>query len=565
MFHSRRLLLIAGWLASLLCTDLPAQEAAAVINVRDFGAVPDDSVCDLAAIRRAVASARTGRVRAISFEAGVYDLEVKNPEKEIAIDLNGFDNLVFAGAVHPDGSPATVLLRKYEFSGSMAARQILRAIKCRHIRLKNFVLDNAPRYTTAGRVVEKDGDRVIIEIFNGNPAIDGCVFYCGNAWDLKTGSLKKIGSLTFGADVAANEGACTLRLLPQTEPAGLRRMALVNARVAAMLDVGDGVSWHFGWEGNQLNVTMSEDVWLENIHTYNAIGFCASVSRSKDIVARNLVFSPRGNQLAVGSRDGLMLSCNRGRVVMDGLHIEGVRWDGQNAHGIFLWTKDVLDGRTVVLESRKGAQNVEIQPGSSVGFYTSPDEERVLTVRQAVLKRDGAGKYHYQVSFEEELPPGLDSRMPVCVYAWNMDDYVVKNSRFKNIAGCASLVRNRGVTIENCIYENIMYPAVMIGPAIQEQEGPVARNIVVRNSRFINCGWQTRHGAAGAVSAKAQVWKNSLTPFMRDLRIEGNYFEDCDVAVQVEDAINARVAGNEFSRVKNKILGKNLRDSILLE
>ncbi|OAM90281.1 hypothetical protein AW736_00915 [Termitidicoccus mucosus] len=547
-----------------LCASLLALNASG-INVRDFGAVADDSICDLAAIRRAVAFARANNVREINFDPGTYDLEVKNPEKEIAIDLNGFEDLVFAGAVNADGTPATLLLRKYEFSGNISARQILRAIKCKHIHLKNFVLDNAPRYTTAGKVVEKDGDRVIMEIFDGNPAIDGCVFYCGNAWDLKTGSLKKIGSLTFGADVAANEGAYTLRLLPQTASTAPRRMVLANAKVAAMLDVGDGVSWHFGWEGNQLNVTMSEDVRLENIHTYNAMGFCASVSRSKDVFASNLVFKPAGNQLAVGSRDGLMLSCNRGRVVMDGLHIEGVRWDGQNAHGIFLWTREIMDSRTVVLESRRGSQNVEIQPGSSVGFYTAPDEERVLTVRQAVLKKDGAGKYHYQISFEEELPPGLDSSMPVCVYAWNMDDYVVKNSRFRNIAGCASLVRNRGVKIENCIYENIMYPAVMIGPAIQEQEGPVARNIMVKNNRFINCGWQTRHGAVGAVSAKVQVWKNALAPFMRDLQIEGNYFENCDVAVQVEDAINARVAGNSFNNVKDKILGKNLRDSMLLE
>ncbi len=553
---------------AVLCAGCISLGAAVGIRVSDFGAVADDSACDLEAIRKAVAYARSNNIREIRFEAGTYELHVKNPGREAAIALNGFQDLVFSGATNPDGSPATVLLRKYKFSTNMNARQIIRAAKCKNIRIKNFILDNAPRYTTAGKVVEKNGDRIVMEIFDGNPAIDGTVFYCGNAWDLKTRTLKKIGSLTFGADVAADEKAHKLTLLPQTVPGAARRMALTNAKVAARLDIGDGVSWHFGFMGNQLNVTESEDVHLENIRTLNAIGFCASVSRSKNVFARDFVIKPEGNQLAVGSRDGLMLSCNRGTVVMDNLHIEGVRWDGQNAHAIFLWLKERLDESTALFESKggmAGKQNVQIQSGSKIGFHVGRDDERQLTVRQADLLKNGSGGFYYKIAFEERIPIEVNSNSPVCVYAWNMDDYTVKNSRFRNIAGCASLVRNSGARLENCIYEYIMYPAVMAGPAISEQEGPVTRDVLVKNCRFMNCGWQSRHGARAAVGVKTQIWKGRVVPLMRNIRVESNYFENCDTGVQIEGVRDSAVCGNTFVNVARKVMSDDIMASLIKE
>lgn len=200
----------------LISFSLALCAGAQTVKVADFGAIPNDGKCDKHAVRMAYQHAKQTKAKELVFDKGTYDFEIDDPTKEAALDLFEFENFCVRGEVNADGSPATLLLRHYKFASNMTGLQILRAIRCKNFSVKNLAFDNSPRYSSAGKVVEIAEDRVVIEVFKGNPAIDGCVFYCGNVWDLKTKYLKKgAPSLTYGDEIAADEDSYKMRVLPK--------------------------------------------------------------------------------------------------------------------------------------------------------------------------------------------------------------------------------------------------------------------------------------------------------------------------------------------------------------
>jgi len=497
----------------------------------------------------------------VRLAAGVYDLFVDDPSKEIAIEINRANDFTFAGEPAANGEPATTLLRHYKLRLGINGKQTLRAANCKNINIKNLTFDDNPRYMTAGKIISNDGETLTIEIFEGNPVLEDGLLYCCNLWDLKTKTLLKVPSQSYGADVDARPEEFRTKLSGLSAN-GLKLVNVKNAKIASIAKVGDGISWHFGFNGNVFNVTMSEDIYVENINMHAAIGFCGSISRSKNIYVKNYRLYPAGNQLAVGSRDGLMLGCDTGKVVMENLRLEGVRWDGQNAHGLFIWLKEKLDARTAIFTGggrMDGRASMEIRPDTEIGFYMFDDEEvRVKMIKAEIISADSVQKY-YKITFAEDIPDFVKPDTLTCTYSWDMGDYTVKNSSFKNIAGCANLVRNSNILIENCTYEYIMYPAIMLGPSIGEQEGFVSSKITIKNSRFNSCGWAKRHDALGAIAAKSALYKKCPTdPVLQNIAIENNVFENCDIAMQLENLRNLKIMGNKFINVQTPLLDKNL-------
>lgn len=528
------------------------------LYVRDFGAIPGDGKDDIPHIRAAIARAAELRAGKIVFDAGVYEFD---QPQGACLTIKNQDGLTLEGAIDAKGGPATRFLRRHQLETSKQhVPPILEISRCVGLGLRNLSFDNSPQFTSAGHVVAKNNDTITVEVLAGLPVIENVGPYCANLWDPKTRMLRKVPSVTYGNDVDMH------RLIWKKTPGGeVRRLTLKGDYVASRVEVGDLMSWHFGYKGSQVLISDCRDLQLTNLLTVN--GYPLATHHCTNVRAKQIVFRPEGNQLAVGPRDGWFVWAGRGKYLIEDMHCEGVRWDGQNIHGSFLKIQQKPDEHTVIA-TKSGGAHATIEPGSKVAFWNNhePVELTVRTAQFKVVK----GTPEVTLSFTEALPRFARPGTLLSVYDWDIATYTLRDCVFRNIAGCASIIRNRHARFERCTYDHIMYPAILVGASVAEGEGTFPQDITISGCTFRASGWASRHGTTGCVgirnigaqgipgdglgSQKAfrNVGEGSIGedgPYMGKITLNGNHFEDSDLGISISQAREVTLKGNSFKNV----------------
>lgn len=68
-----------------------------IVKVADFGAIPNDGKCDIAAIKRALDYVKTVKAEELVFDVGTYDLFVGDASKNMAIEIVQYIDFIFRG------------------------------------------------------------------------------------------------------------------------------------------------------------------------------------------------------------------------------------------------------------------------------------------------------------------------------------------------------------------------------------------------------------------------------------------------------------------------------------
>jgi hypothetical protein len=531
---------------------------ADIIRVRDFGAIPSDGKDDIPGIRAAIARALAVHSQKIVFDAGHYELDQPTGA---CLTIQNFNGLTLEGAVDAQGEPATRLVRRHHLETSKQhVPPILVVSGCDGLSLRNLAFDNSPQFGSAGYVVGKENDTITVEVLEGLPVIEGVGPYCANLWDPKTRMLRKVPSVTYGGDVD------THHLIWKKVPGGEgRRLSLTGDYVASKVAVGDLLSWHFGYKGSQVQISDCRDVRLANLLTVN--GYPLVTHHCTNVRANRIVFRPEGNQLAVGPRDAWFIWAGRGEFLIEDMHCEGVRWDGQNVHGSFLKLQQRVNDHTVTA-TKSGGAYAPIEPGSKVAFWKDPNPvER--TVRDAHI-RMVKGLPEVTLSFTEPLPAFAGPDTLISIYDWDIASYTLRNCVFRNVAGCASIIRNRNALFDHCTYDHIMYPAILLGASVAEGEGTFPQDVTIRDCTFRASGWASRHGTTGCVGIRNVGAHGSpgdgLGPqkefrnngermigedgtYMGRITLSGNRFEESDLGIAISHAREVILEDNVFENV----------------
>ncbi len=530
--------LCAGLILPLL---LSARVPASTLHVADFGAIPDDGLDDTPAIQRAIDAAIAAGATRLEFAAGTYDLIKPALRGGQLLFVKGSSGLTLAGASGVNGTPATRFVRHWKgLAGSKSIPSILRVREARNFALEDISFDNAPRFTTAGQVVEVGPDHVVVEIAPGLPQIEGVRAYAANAWDLATRRLKQVPSLSFGGDVDKWPESAVWRNVPGGEG---RRQRLDYPGFGKHLVVGDGISWHFGWEGRQLSFQQCDGLRIDRVATLNAIGFAIEALNCRNIESTGVSVRPEGGQLAVSSRDGWKLYGCQGRVHLRDLHIEGVRWDGQNVHGSFLWVEKPVANNRLIL--RKLYSPFALPAGSRLLFWNG-DTQVPATVRSATAQASEGNVSLYDVEFEEPLPDFVTEGVMASVEAWDIPEYTIERATFRNIAGCAMILRNRHARIVDSTFEDIMYPAVMAGASVSEGEGTYPEDVTIEGCTFRRSGWQSRQGAQGMIGINSS---GGTARRMGKVNVTRCMFEDAAVGLDIAEIREVQINDSTFKQV----------------
>ncbi len=536
-----------------LCALLGCSGAAQALHVSEFGAAPDDGKDDMAAISQAIQAAIQRGEREVLFDPGTYNMATACaiPGKSAGhyIGIFGATNLALIGRVNGAGEPATRLERNHPLHNDARPFHHLVIERSSHITIKNLVLANDPPFGSTGRVisVDRNSDVVVVEVLEGLPAYDGMRCASAHAWDLATGKLKRFGptpteaTLTIGLNITQFWEA-----VPGT---GARRLRMAGKGFAAKVAAGDGISWHHAAHecDNQTAVMYSRDVTFENVRFPNVTNMGMLAGYNRNLIFRRVAFRPEKGNLAVGGRDGMHLSMNSGRLLVEDCYFKGLRMDPLVIRKTFGLVKDIrADGGIIAKPA------YEIPAGDKIRFWVG-EEPQDRTV--ASCKSQGGGAYLY--TFEQSSPPGAIVGTPLCYQTHALEEGIIRRCVFEDSFGSPIVNFEENITVEGCVFSNNSYQ-IKYGP--NQTTGAFVRNNVFRNNVCEDVPWVdiAHRGQPSAIVIHSLNRYFKAPMFNAGILIRGNVFKNpggdpgC-VAIDVRNARDVEIRDNQFIGFERRV------------
>lgn len=547
-----------------------------LIYVRDYGVIPDDGRDDAMALRKAIAAVKKGYGDVLVFEPGVYTLKYPNTS-QMMIDLVNVEGITLRGAVGEDGAPATILeitaKLKNDVAGSEGPGHIY--IKnSKNVLVENFILDYNPRFSTAGKVVAVDraNDVVVVDILPGLPHFPGMKCYSANAWDLETRQLLPVAALSIGTSGARFENTWQ----PVDNAEGATRYKIQGMGFSGLVEVGQGVSWHFNVNSGSNNVWImdSEDVTFRNVHIYNSILMGVLAGFNRNLTFQKVEIRPDGDWLATGPRDGFHFSNNTGKLVMEEVVVKGVRWDPINMKSCFGEVTEILDAQTFRYFLRRKDVRT-FQAGTKVVFWVGevPVEREIVS---CTLHSQSGPHPVYTLTLAEPLPEQVRVGSLFTPLGWVFEEGIIRDSVFESNFGTGIVLQNENMVIENNLFRYNAYENIGLGPTSFD-EGGYARNIIIRNNVFENSTWINKFQAQeGTISAFYSYHElHGGIPVMRaynmDIVIENNVFKDLIngahvMAISLRNAQDVIIRDNQSINVRQEMnIAANSTKNIVVE
>lgn len=538
--------------------------AQADIHVKKFGAVSGDGKDDSKAILAAIEYARSNGMHSVRFDAGVYDFKglagwetSERGKRSCYIPLQDIHDLAITGAVDELGKAATFWIKDNDLKEGQP--MMLSVDHGSNVTLRNIVLDLAPYYYSAGRVISVQEDEVTIEVLPGHPFVDGQKAYIMGLYDLEARKAKVL-RLTWDSD------------LPQWRITGdvkERQMKLEYKSLAQSCKVGDGVFWFQGnYTGSLLDFSGIKDLLLENVHVLNGHGFPITNSYCHNLTYRNVSIKPQGNRIATVCRDGFKLFCASGKVLMDGIHIEGCLGDdGQNIHGMWLAAAQKRSDKDLLVTSARSV----LTPGEEVVLL---DDQFHPAWRSKVVNCVTEGR-DMTITFTDPIPDWVHEKTAVEPQEWLPDSLYVRNSVFRSTGRFGILLKASNTLIENCLFENNVAGIHMGGEWSWGYwlESTNPNHVEIRNCTFRDNHLDMRFGgnkmdmaisiASWTHPDKFGVPSEVLSGLIRDIRIHDNLFENESICVSLHNCSDVWFWNNTVRNCGTELeIDKNTTENI---
>ncbi len=496
------------------------------VDVRSFGAIPDDGKSDAEAIQAALDNARKMSLRRVRFEGGVYDFSGipgwegdEKPEKGTCyMTLKGGADLELVGAVDAMGRPATRWIKSNDLKEKQP--KILAVERGTNIAVRNFLIDLEPYYSSAGKVLTVQDDDVEVEVLANHPRIDGQRAFIMGTYDFSSG-LAKVTRLTWDFDLP--------RWRVVGDDAG-RRMKITCRALALTCRPGDGVFWFQGnYCGGLLSFSRVEGLLVENVKILGGHGFPLICNHCRNITYRNVKLAPEGNRIVTSCRDGFKIYRPSGAVIMDRVVIDGCLGDdGQNIHGTWLVIAEKRSQRSLIAtHPRENIGQHPLTPGSRVKLL---DQELKTSWESTVVTCEVIDKTKLLLTFRDQLPDWADQGLPLEPQEWLPEKVHIKNCVYRNTGRFGLFLKGSNALIEDTLFEGNV-GAIRIGgmwswSRKDWQESTNPWNVEVRRCTFRKNRLDMHYGGKKEDTAITIVAGRNIATvgLMRDIRIHDNVF-----------------------------------------
>jgi hypothetical protein len=514
-----------------------------VLNVAEFGAVADGVTDCTEAIRAAITRAKQhdGPSR-IRFGRG--DFRVKGTESgsflgDAAITLEGCHSLTLEG----EGERTVITVTDPRVGA-------IKVLRCQGVTVSGFAIDYHPVPFVQGTVVAADlaGGTYDVKLDPGYDFLEA-------SW--MTAAEGRFGmSVVQGSRDAARYGPIALFSDYSRQPGDLWRFRARDTGPLRLWGIAPGARFAYKasrYTQSAFMAVSSSDVTLADYTVHAAPALATLWAFNDGTTIRGLVVKPSPGRLMSSNADGIHAFGNRGQTLVEDCHFEGMGDDAINLHCragvVFRVESDTtIHIRAGAFECREGDLLQILDPVKGV--------VRAEATARAVRESDGV----YSVELARPVAgvvAGTTHQEADNVYNLSACSagFVIHRNYFGQHRGRAILLRSVGGTISDNVFENTQGNGVVITREGDWPEGPLSREISIRDNVFngVGLGW------APCITVSAEKTGKQLAEGRdtRGITIEGNAFSHIrNSAVSVEAASHVLIARNRVVGADGDKLGR---------
>ena len=497
----------------------PPDPITAVINVGDYGAVPNGQVDSTAAINAAIKAAvdLPNKPVTVQFEAGTYLLSCTGYTNVPCINLNGVSIAATAGINIQGSVEGTQLLIGNPNSGGIQVQN------ASGINISNLIVDYITPPFTQGRITGVFSQSFDFQADSNMPEIPDalCSLYgTSNVSDTfgyytseSFGTIMQVSNPRNILPGGPNGSMVMLSSCQKISPMTWRLGTTADA--LSFMNIGTPYVQLIGrhWTKNGIAVFSSKDVAIQNVEIRAAGGVAVLFTLSEGQLRVNnlrVTFPPGSNRFLTTDADGVHAQHNWGSLTIENSFFEGMADDGTNnytpASGVAAIYSPTLIQARLEREIRVGdwieiqGQGYVMRGGATVLSITPRQDNpyyAYITLSQPI----------YGVTTDDAIFD-TSAAGPYSVY---------RNNTFGRHRGRSLVTHSVGGMIDGNTFNDVATMAIDLSPLWDWHEGPSAHDLTIQNNIFkggdsapwLIIGQISVRGGATGITIKDNMFYNS--------------------------------------------------------
>lgn len=528
-----------------------------IVNVRDFGAVPDDGKDDTKALRKAAAYCRENPGTQLVIPPGVYRLKDKDAEALEQKAMSGkFGNKIQDSIYRPyrpyvkglDFSGAEDLSISAEGAKLMCEgwMEPISFVNCRNVELSGLSIDYKRQPYSYGTITNIN-DKYFDVRFSDDRRIEETTPFLRATFWMKDKNRLYPHSIYF----------------PKKEILGNNLVRIHHSIPGELNGTIFGVIHSFHFRPAVL-LLESENILLRDVTIHSQPGMGIVGFDSKDITLQQVAIVPAPGKYFSTNTDATHFACCEGLLRLDGCRFQAQGDDATNVHGYYQTITKASGNKATIKVMAETFTHAQVLDKPNTGDILELVEISTLkpvrnyTVKDVVPRETD---FETDVTLSEELPEDFQNYYLSNVTKLPKLEFVncVVNSHLAR----GILVKTRDVLVDNNIFMYCTGTAVHVGAEANWHESSHAKDVRISNNVMIGCGSGdggkgNAAGIAVIIEAKdlegtylhenIEIYNNSIvgenTPHgiyisnAKNVKLENNKITDCKEQVRIENSSN---------------------------
>jgi hypothetical protein len=519
---------------------------AQIINVRDFGAIPDDGKNDRAAIQAAIKHCQVKGATTLIFPEGTYDIIDKaaiclmndimdgklgqNPQDVVYTPYYPYSKgLDFSGVINLEvrAQGANLLCHGWMEPVSME--------HCENVTINGLSIDYKTIPHSEGMVVKQTNRYIDIEFEDNQWLKDDMLITRIMFWDVKKDFL--LGRSVYHPKRKEKMDDKTLRVYLKSNHEILGTIALMNHTM------------HFR---PAILIHEANNTVLKNVTIHSQPGMGIVGHRSHNVLMEGLKVIPAAGKFQSTNTDATHFTSCTGVIRFDACEFRGQGDDATNVHGYYhAITNDLGENRYEMKLNERHCTHACVLDFPDAGNRIEVINRKTLEVMKTleVIKVDTfPNQWRSEVLLNGSVPGDIRDFYFIDITRLPKLEFV--NCKVESHLARAVLVKTRDVLIENNTFFGGTGTAIHIGAEGDWCEGPGSEAVVVRNNTITACGRGdgTNDGAC-AVAINVKAADKSIPGIHKNIVIENNIIEgdDAYVGISVQGAEDVEIRNNQIA------------------
>jgi len=526
-----------------------------VFNVRDYGAIVNDTLDDTDALRKAVAAVvKHNGNSVLQFEPGIYQIQdtfslriqeqalsgklgknpqdslfVPNKKYAIGLDFNGGRNITI-------NAFNTVLL----CNGWMEPLSFRNAS---NIILNGIKIDYKKRPNNQGEVVNNGKNYVDVRFNEEEMLLKDQIVQRIMIYD-------KQNELFKGAGLYHE----SLKYLDKNT------VRFYGMSIRKQAEIGNAFITFSGFHYRPaILIYKTRNIILNDVTIHSQAGMGIVGHLSENITMNRLKIIPTEGRYASTNTDATHFSTNRGLIRFDNCEFGGQGDDATNVHTYYAIISDNDQ------QKRKCTINVDRKAYTHSSYLDEPQPGDVLAiVDRKTLQEIGyvrVRRYwpfplhdNIRIEYDGEMPNDINNYYIINITTTPRLEFV--NCKIRSHRARSVLVKTRKVLISDNEFVGTTGTAIHVGVEGDWGEGPASEDVIIRNNRFVNCGLGgpndgTLDGAS-AIALHVKAPNTNVAGLHKRILITNNIIKGGNHAIVIKGSVDVTVQENKFFQIQGE-------------